>query len=179
MLNATPSTSTIENRESRMKPRRLHGGGGCIRGLHSGRRFQTSITSENPISRRRKTHKQDCGKPTNKIVENPQTRLRKTHKQDCGKPTNKIAEKQQSRLRETCNPDRTKRAIQTEQNVHSGLHKTCNPDRTKRADFTTTVVDTNNINVIDHTNNVISCNRDYVDYVSLTSSFLQKIVCKI
>jgi hypothetical protein len=72
-----------------------------------------------------------------------------------------------------CNPDRTKRAIQTEQNVHSGLHKTCNPDRTKRADFTTTVVDTNNINVVDHTNNAISCNSNQVDYVVDGSSFLQ------
>jgi hypothetical protein len=80
----------------------------------------------------------------------PQINLRKRRKQICGKHTNKSVGNTQINLREN--------------------HKqNCG----KATNLTTTVVDTNNINVIDHTNNVISCNRDYVDHVVGSSSYFQ------
>jgi hypothetical protein len=81
---------------------------------------------------------------------NPQINLRKRRKQICEKHTNKSVGNTQINLRE--------------------IHKqNCG----KATNLTTTVVDTNNINVIDHTNNVISCNSNKVDYVVDGSSFLQ------
>jgi len=78
--------------------------------------------------------------------ENPQINLRKKRKQICGKSTDKSAENPQIKSKQICG---------------------------KTADVTTTVVDTTLFNVIDYTNNVIRGNRDYVDNVVESFSFLQ------
>jgi len=84
------------------------------------------------------------------------------------------AEKSTSRRRKSQHPDvqnGTSRCLKRD----IQMSKTRHPDVQKCDVFTTTVVGTNNINVIDHTNNVISCNRDYVDHVVESSSSLQDL----